>query len=50
MYEFSLVYVDKKEAVSDTVRMLMEQKMAEKQAEAEQELMAGVTEKGSKVQ
>ena len=49
MLGFSL-YVDKKQAQSDTVRMLMEQKMAEKQAEAEQELMAGVTEKGLKAQ
>ena len=48
--DFPLFYTDRKAAVGDTVTTLMQQKIAEKQAEAERELMAGTDEKSLKVQ
>ena len=51
MHDFlPVIYIDKKEAVADTMTTLMQQKIAEKQAEAERELMAGADEKSLKVQ
>ena len=51
MHDFlPVIYIDKKEAVADTMTTLMQQKIPEKQAEAERELMAGSDEKSLKVQ